>query len=368
MITNSSVERALSIAKDFVADRKPANALEPLLEAWRATHAPRIANLIDQVSLRADLGDLLNDDLEDEDGHEQWLSIANMGHPQDFWRLLLSIGEDDYRIALSRARFEALATQNDPRLATALCDMLRCQSRSLWYSNHAYAPKRLPGCAKVAFALETIAKLNDSRTLPLLRSVIEHESSTSSNLNHGDLKNACQGVVRRIGEPVALSRELTTLCETIEQRLQADEKAEHQAFNQALFCDIDARMVYADWLCERGDTAWGEFISHHISGEEDSGLPAELLGFWLTCAGGRVLKMVFHPLSASVPIVGCANASPISRFGMPFEHSTCTATTLRTAHTRRSQRRCTVCRPCILTCKQPPRCLKRRQLRTTGRR
>lgn len=85
-------------------------ALSSLLDAWRATRAPRVADLIDALSAR------LTADLKPIGSKKEWESVAQSARPAAFGRLLEALPSGLDRAA----RLERLRTwPADPRVATA---------------------------------------------------------------------------------------------------------------------------------------------------------------------------------------------------------------------------------------------------------
>jgi hypothetical protein len=110
-------------------------AIERLVAAWRETHAPRIADLLDAVTARLAPRSLAIAGLEDQ-AQREWLAVAFAERLEDLPALLdtMIVGPtrvetelwDDPCLAAMRSaeRVWALELRDDPRVARALVAML----------------------------------------------------------------------------------------------------------------------------------------------------------------------------------------------------------------------------------------------------
>jgi uncharacterized protein (TIGR02996 family) len=203
----------LELAGAAIATGDTAAAIEHLLDAWRRTRAPRIADLLELVTTRIDPGEPLDDKTTAD-----WLAVARARRTEDLPRLLSSV---DFGRVEGDARVLALTDWQDPRIGTALTKIL---------VRDAGAP-----------------------VTPFTRTAIDLVSRLSR-------------------APQALSAEDEASCRRIELELEkphARGSARSPIEERLLLAiaempdDDERRLVYGDWLTERDDLR-GELIHVQI--------------------------------------------------------------------------------------------------------
>ncbi len=251
---------AMTRAREALVRGDHESALAALLEAWRATREPRIAGAISRVRLTAERpgGKTL------AKKQEAWLTLEAKGQAKDVPSLVASLTE--VRCAEAHARLKKLeAREDDPRVAEGLVELLRAPAYQ--------------GASSIEFwkdVCDLLVRVADSRQLKPLRSLhadLRYSGGGTAGRALGVLlQSVLKGVERR-------SKELArSLPKSAEADLAAVEAALAQgspgsgASGDALYDailanpgDDGARLVYADWLQERGDPR-GEFIALQMQG------------------------------------------------------------------------------------------------------
>jgi uncharacterized protein (TIGR02996 family) len=113
---------ALAAAEAALSQGERAEALDRLLEAWRAQKAPQLAALIDVVS--SDLGRSLSPlDVDAKDFHAAWMAVEANGSAADVPRLAVGLcAEPTSTLAVRVERL--VARGDDPRTGRALLAMV----------------------------------------------------------------------------------------------------------------------------------------------------------------------------------------------------------------------------------------------------
>jgi uncharacterized protein (TIGR02996 family) len=244
----SAVSRALDAGDD-------ASALEALLVAWRATRAPRLAELIDLVSERIAAALPAPADRE-------WKRIAKQQHATDLPRLVAAL-PDSRRHSLTRATQIATLAKwpEDPRLATA---MLQELGRGPVVGSSTQTTKHIG----VIF----LVRVGDVRVLPKLQALGERATSLASVYRLPKISRFLQSAFAEACEALreVTPREVdTTVCDRIATQLTAATAAADTLMREILANPDDdgPRQVLADQLLERGDPR-GEFIALQLSGAD----------------------------------------------------------------------------------------------------
>jgi uncharacterized protein (TIGR02996 family) len=237
---------SLALAHAALADGREAEALAHLLGAWRASRAPRIGALVEELGRRAAHG---APPLSPQ-RHAEWLAVGRARRPEDFDRLAASVVAK--KASEARERVELLcAGPDDPRLATLLVRLLSEATFNSRYTNRAIL-SRLPS-------------LRDATLRPRL------EPLPAQLVAFGEDRDWLRAQLALVLPslptiaPAPLSRDDQAACDELEARLARgrDDQQAGAALLAAVYArpaDDAPRLVYADWLQERGDPR-GEFIA-----------------------------------------------------------------------------------------------------------
>jgi uncharacterized protein (TIGR02996 family) len=255
----------LAQAQTHLAAGRVADAIDALLEAWRATRAPEIADAIDAASRLLPGYDRRLAHTE-KDMQAAWSAASSSREalPQ----LVQNLNAGGAKVA--ELRLAELATRpDDPRVALRLTELA---------ASHAISPQRTQYWKML---LELIARAKDVRTAAPL---VDHFTGfTNTYYDHHRQAKRILGAFAQNPEAAfegrlpGLSGEHGKQLAKISQQIAALEKKHPE---RALLASIDpgdlgARAVYADWLAER-EHPRGELIVLALK-EKKSGLsPAEL--------------------------------------------------------------------------------------------
>jgi uncharacterized protein (TIGR02996 family) len=256
---------------------KPAEALDPLRAAWQLVRSRELGDLLDRVSASAGRGDAFPGKTA-RLRHEAWLALAAQRSPRDVERLL-SVLLEGVKSPEATERLDALAAfAPDGRIAKALTAIA---ARPPFQ-----AQTTKPFWKKLFPLLVTHA---DPRTVDVLGPLADGYVARVGAAAMGTyMKNQLDAALGKIRTELAAPPPLTEAAENALRRLAAHvpapaphaagvaEKAEKD-FLAAIAAapDDDApRLVYADWLQERGD-ARGEFITLQFQRRRDGGLSAK---------------------------------------------------------------------------------------------
>ena len=250
---------SLAAAIEALQNHEPTQALSALLAAWRTARHPRIADAIDIVSKQvANTAPIPGKSVNERDDH--WRAIAKRQQPTELPRLLAALWPKQWRPA--RPLLDLLDRwPEDPRLAKGLVQAI-------------VDPPYNSGASMALFELmfEKLDKLGDRRGLDALRdAAVRHRYLAAG------IAKTIAAIEKR--PPPAIPDEVALAA--IEARFAgviasaAHDEARGAALLDAIYAapDDDApRIVYADWLGERGDVR-GEFITLQLArgdGDEPS--------------------------------------------------------------------------------------------------
>jgi uncharacterized protein (TIGR02996 family) len=266
--TLGSARPALVRAASAVERGDDEAALDALLEAWRATRAARIGELVDAVSARIEprLPAICDPASRASRAELQqaWLAVAAQRRARDVPRLFASITHTHHRATDALARLRALdGWPADPRIAAGVIATLQTipfhtsSTRPFWKRMFAAAEDH--GDARAADALDVtahrIAKILNARYTDL----------TSTRAWFAAQMTATAGAIRaRAARPLEPDERM--LCDQIATLIEhAMDLAERLVVEIAARPDDErARQVYGDLLLERSDPR-GELIALQLA-------------------------------------------------------------------------------------------------------
>ncbi len=257
---------SLTKARAAIDAKDRRNALEALLEAWRASRSTAIADVIDVVS-----SDITRS-LPKIEGKSRaafqssWLEVASRDDAADVGRLLDVL--DAEPCTLMRDRIDRLALRpHDPRLARAL---------TAFIARNPCACTSTPNAPMWTQIFKLITTLGDVRGRPALTA---HATKKRPGVFFKVIRARASKALEAMTEPSRLSSEDAALVNEIAAKAAAllagpppsgaakplvpstDKRTEAELLELVYDApDDDApRLVYADFLAERGDTR-GELI------------------------------------------------------------------------------------------------------------
>ena len=250
---------SLAAANEALQRNEPEQALRALLAAWQTARHPRIADAIDVVSRQiANTAPIPGKSVNERDDH--WRAIAKKQQPTELPRLLAALWPKQWRPA--RPLLDLLDRwPEDPRIAAALVRAL-------------VEPPYDSGASMALYELifEKLGRLGDQRGLAALRDAAERHRFLAAGI-----KQTIMTLERRappaLPDEAALAAIEASFAEVIASA--SNDEARGAALLEAIYAapDDDApRIVYADWLGERGDVR-GEFITLQLArgaGDEPS--------------------------------------------------------------------------------------------------
>jgi uncharacterized protein (TIGR02996 family) len=248
-------------------------ALRGLLEAWRATRASRIAELVERVSRRCESRlPRVGQDTRAET-HKAWLAIAREQRPEDLPRLLAALCDTGGRSTDALERVTALASwPSDPRTARGA---IRHIERPMFYASSTRpfwsALITLVVDHQDPRAADQLDALAKRYTNVLHASYLDLSATVTWFQNQ--LRNAATQLRTRVPAPLVLDAGTQKACEKIAATLDVED-----GLLAAIYADPHddhARAVYADLLQQRGDSR-GEFIALQLA-NRDEARAAELL-------------------------------------------------------------------------------------------
>jgi uncharacterized protein (TIGR02996 family) len=286
-----TVVRSLGAARDAVAAGQLASALDHVLDAWRATPAEAIADLVASIGDRARRHLLPPSGRTARDRDAAWHALARDANAVTRGVLVEHLG--DGNVAQTLARVELLAAgPTDPRFAAKVGDFVE---RPIF---NASLPRTTAFWRRI---FELLPKLGDPRLVVRAR---RFPSSwlASPDLTPSELavfprrfEAAMPAIVAAYGEgPPALADDAAALCRdisraiaTIDREADAALAVAHDALLDgrdslarevlaevpedallaAVFAapdDDEPRRIYADWLVRRGDPR-GELIQLQLA-------------------------------------------------------------------------------------------------------
>jgi uncharacterized protein (TIGR02996 family) len=267
-----------------------AAALDALLVAWRASRAPRIAELVGSVSKRIEARQSPID--EHRDGvRDYWMAIARQRRATDLPRLLADVPHKRSAPSGPAARISTLAQwPHDPRVTPGVVRLLERPKLVASIPNT---------CAYLARLVELAVAQDDPATLGQFEELADRldqilHSSTRTAIRVL-LESAIADALERLHARPNLARRRASdaaACARIERHLERV-----QGSGASLFAEIAAnpaddapRQVLADHLLERGDPR-GEFIALQLSGTDparEHALVAKHAKSWLGPLAGVV--------------------------------------------------------------------------------
>lgn len=250
------IERALAFARagDFAA------ALAPMLEVWRETPDPKLADAITAIGAAAGRNKYAPIARTAAQRDRAWLDLANADDPAIRGSLLATVDEGDLV-----ARFTALLAFPDPRTAARLVEVLLAPDPAPYLR---WAVKWRP-------LMAALATCGDPRVLDCVA-----EISTAWNDRVGNFGAAARDCRARVAKLLAKARAaypksppklppaareiVATIVATAPHTDDREMDAELRAAIYAAPVDDGPRAIYADWLQERGDPR-GEFIALQLA-------------------------------------------------------------------------------------------------------
>lgn len=226
---------ALTAARDALADGEREVALLALLDAWREVRSVRIARLIDKLGLRVTRRALGTKPIKK--ANQRWHEVAAARDPLDLPRLFAAMTTGG--VAAAKKRVDVLATfPDDPRMATGLATLL------------AVAPY---------FGSATSEALAAAARAMILRGADERVVATLAPYTERADIAKLAAEVRAAITPDALPATARARCDELD-RLLGSSPDELLAAIYDTPRDDAPREVYADWLLEHGEEAYGEWI------------------------------------------------------------------------------------------------------------
>lgn len=245
-------------------------ALELLLQAWRTTRAPVIADVIDLVS--EDLSRALPpiEGKTRNQFQEAWLDVANDEQARDVGRLLATFAREPCtQIGERLIRLEA--READPRVARSLTELV--------VRSPCTSTPNFPMWTRV---FKILGALKDVRTREALATKLATKPLGLGSFAQM-LYPRIQKLLDALGDPPSLSEDEERLVAALLEKARAQlegpivpvSPARQRTGSEEELCalvyeepDSDGpRMVYADWLLERGDPR-GELISLQIKARD----------------------------------------------------------------------------------------------------
>ncbi len=272
-MTRTSPTARLTDARDAMAAPDLPRALAALLDAWRATPAAALADAIDRVGARAVqiAGITPPTGTTAKARNAAWDALAIAGDPVVRHVLLASL-TDTKGNAETLARIELLvAHPPDPRVAAKICDLIAVpiynvtvsRTRPFWRRVFALLPELAdPRIAERARGFDAGWAVNRELNPPERPELVKQLAKMQPALD-----------AAYAGGVPALSAGDAALCEAIVAAIPAERiasptsartEAELLAAIYAAPEDDDPRLVYGDWLSERGDPR-GEMIVLQIA-------------------------------------------------------------------------------------------------------
>jgi len=232
------------------------DALLALLDVWRTSREPRVANLIDLVSARvASTQPLPGKSVSARD--DAWRALAKQKQSADLPRLFAALWPKQWRDA--RPLLDLLDRfPDDPRLAAML---VRTASDPPYTSSASQAFFKL--------VFEKIGKLGDRRGLEVL-------ATLRDPLALGAIAAIARRAVGAVDEGALAAAEAYFAGDVARGRADAERGDALLAAIHAAPDDDAPRAVYADWLVERGDRR-GELIALQLADGDTRERERELL-------------------------------------------------------------------------------------------
>jgi len=263
-----SLSDVLEAARVAVTGGELARALELLLAAWRAFPAAAIADAIDAVGARTTASVTPPSGTTAKARNDAWDRAARAGDPVMLGVLAATLTETKGS-ADTLARIELLVQHRDPRIAARIVGLVEKPAYNASVSRTRPFWKRV---------FELLAELGDPRIVVRQRA-FEAGWTASAELNDAERPELARRLARvapaleaAYGDgPPPLSPEDDARCAAIVAALAASATAPGARTEAELLAEIyaapdddQARMVYADWLQERGEPR-GELIALQLA-------------------------------------------------------------------------------------------------------
>jgi uncharacterized protein (TIGR02996 family) len=254
----------LKQARSRLAADDDEGALGALLEAWRASRAPRVADLVDLLSARVARRREPIRGKTVKARFAQWKAISAGHDPADVERLLAMLWPPRWQAAL-----ELLGPlgewPDDPRIARGLLGSLGEDRYNTWTSYQFYRP-----------LLRQMQRICDPRTLAPMKKWVAQDHPHYVEHTKPLVREAIAAVEKSLPGYRALDAGGEAICAELEQLLGAGAQARTEEQEAALLAavyespgDPACRQVYADFLSERGDPR-GELIALQLAPERDA--------------------------------------------------------------------------------------------------
>jgi uncharacterized protein (TIGR02996 family) len=260
-----------------------AASFERVVDAWRRTRHPRFAELAERISKeqgqRAPIG------------RNQWNAIEARNDWRDLPRLMDAMFELD--AASAAERLITLARWDDPRLVTRLIQSLESPP---------HPQRALPFWR--AFT-EAIWQSQDPRA----KEAMVRFSRTADKTIWGEIADQLHARAKGMPRERALEPDAEAELAWLDALEDGDEK--FLADIVAAPDDDAARLIYADWLSEHGETRRGEFIVLQVDRAAGRG-NAERSDFERLNYGASKLLPYAQPLSRVADRVGFDRGFPVA--------------------------------------------------------
>ncbi|MCA9681800.1 MAG: TIGR02996 domain-containing protein, partial [Myxococcales bacterium] len=239
----------------------PSDTLEHLLQLWRASKHPRLAELIAAFARAHESREAQAWRDSDKLGAAEWTAALAEVDLLDLGALLSVLGKGTAGVVANRISLLA-QLEPDPRIADALHALIEARA---WTST---------GARKVwTRTTSLLAALADPRTRALVDTYAHEGAAGDSRGFAAWMHERLQTLAPKLPEPGPLDAETDALIERLLAGLAGparssagDSLPELLAHSLARPDDLDARLVLADALIELGD-ARGEFIQVQIARE-----------------------------------------------------------------------------------------------------
>jgi uncharacterized protein (TIGR02996 family) len=245
-------------------------ALVLAIEAWRASRAPVLADLVDRIVTR-----LPAEGVPREGVQRWWMQQARTYDPARATVLLASCAELALKSGVEKKLIDRLpvleAWPDDPRVACVLAS---------WFADANVGWRYAHEAETVVFydrIADQLARLRDVRAIPVLERVLAEPRGLTVGLREQQHELATRLIVlladAALHAPPANAGEIARWCPSpAPPPTSLDERT---LWREAATSD-DARLVLADFLLERGDRR-GEIITLASAGTDDNARAASAL-------------------------------------------------------------------------------------------
>jgi uncharacterized protein (TIGR02996 family) len=233
-------------------------ALAALVEAWRARRLPALAEVIDELTERLSAGRPPLRWVRIDDAIDTWRE--HQTSESERGRVLSMLLDKNNRLKDAMIA-DVLDWQADPRVAMVLVSVAEVAETLWWVPKHASIWKRV-------FA--RLVEIGDIRIVPRLQALAERTSTKATEKRIGRLAAECLPRLAAAAATLASSEAETSALARLRRSLAPSRQAAKSAEEllAAVYADPDSdepRLVYADFLTERGDPR-GELIVLQIEG------------------------------------------------------------------------------------------------------